>query len=129
MIERRKEPRQKSLLGGKVIFGRRQSVMDCVVSNISPHGALVVFPQVSLTPSEFMLHIPHRDETYSAKLIWRRQDRAGVSLSENERSRCRSTTPSASARLRWKTAGSGSRSTPEAGRARSSHFHNRHCRT
>lgn len=84
MTERRKEPRQKSLLGGKVIFNRRQSVMDCVVKNISPHGALVVFPRVSLTPSEFMLHIPHRDETYSAKLIWRRHDRAGVSLSENE---------------------------------------------
>jgi PilZ domain len=84
MIERRKEPRQKSLLGGKVVFNRRHSVMDCVVKNISPHGALVVFPQVSLTPSEFMLHIPHRDETYSAKLIWRHHDRAGVILSENE---------------------------------------------
>ena len=82
MIERRKEPRQKSLLGGKAVFSRRRCIMDCLVRNISPHGALVVFPHTSLTPSEFMLHIPHRDETYSAKLIWRHHDRAGVILSE-----------------------------------------------
>ncbi len=82
--ERRKEPRQKSLLGGKVIFGRRNSVMDCIVRNIGPHGALVVFPHTSLTPSEFTLHIPYREETYSAKLVWRKHDRAGVKLSETE---------------------------------------------
>ncbi len=84
MIERRKEPRLKSLLGAKVIFGRRQSVMDCIVRNIGAHGALVVFAHTSLAPSEFTLHIPHRGETYSAKLIWRRHDRAGVRLSDME---------------------------------------------
>ncbi len=84
VAERRKEPRRKSLLGGKVIFGRRQSVMDCIVRNIGPHGALVVFAHTSLTPSEFTLHIPHREETYTAKLMWRKHDRAGVRLSETE---------------------------------------------
>ena len=82
--ERRKEQRRKSLLGGKVIFGRRQSVMDCVVKNIAPHGALVVFPHTALTPSEFTLYIPHREETFTAKLKWRKSDRAGVTLSETE---------------------------------------------
>jgi PilZ domain len=84
MVERRREPRIRSLLGGKAVFNRRHSVMDCLVRNIAPHGALVVFPHTSLTPSEFTLHIPHRNETYSAKLVWRRHDRAGVSLSETE---------------------------------------------
>ncbi len=84
VVDRRKEPRQKSILGGKVIFGRRNSVMDCIVRNIAPHGALIVFPHTSLTPSEFTLHIPYREETYTAKLIWRRHDRAGVRLSETE---------------------------------------------
>ena len=63
MIERRKEPRLKSLLGGRISFSRRQSTMDCMVRNIAPHGALVVFPHTSLTPTEFTLHIPHRGET------------------------------------------------------------------
>lgn len=81
-VERRKEQRHKSLLGGKVVFGRLQSVMDCTVRNVAPHGALVVFAHTALTPSEFLLHIPCKDETYSAKLIWRRHDRAGVRLTD-----------------------------------------------
>jgi hypothetical protein len=85
MIERRKETRLKSLLGGRIGFSRRQSTMDCTVRNISPHGALVVFPHTSLTPTEFTLHIPHRGETHSAKVAWRHHDRAGVTLSNVER--------------------------------------------
>ena len=85
MIERRKEPRLKSLLGGRISFSRRQSTMDCIVRNIGPHGALVVFPHTSLTPTEFTLHIPHRGEAHSAKVIWRRHDRAGVTLSDTEK--------------------------------------------
>ena len=85
MTERRKEPRLKSLLGGRISFGRRQSSMDCIVRNIGPHGALVVFPHTSLTPTEFTLHIPHRGEAHSAKVMWRRHDRAGVTLSNMEK--------------------------------------------
>ena len=85
MIERRKEQRRKSLLGGRISFSRRQSTMDCMVRNVSAHGALVVFPQASLTPGEFTLHIPHRGEVHSAKVIWRRHDRAGVTLSHMQK--------------------------------------------
>lgn len=85
MTERRKEQRLRSLLGGRVSFGRRQSTMDCIVRNVAPHGALVVFPYTSLTPSEFTLHIPSRGEAHSAKVIWRRHDRAGIALSDMER--------------------------------------------
>jgi hypothetical protein len=84
MIERRSEPRLRSLLGGHISFNRRQSAMDCQVRNIASHGALVVFPHSSLTPTEFTLHIPHRGETRTAKVIWRKHDRAGVTLSEVE---------------------------------------------
>lgn len=85
MTERRKEKRLKSLLGGRISFGRRQSTMDCLVRNFAPHGALVVFPHTSLTPSEFTLHIPCKGEAHSAKVIWRRADRAGVTLSNMEK--------------------------------------------
>ena len=85
MIERRKEQRLKSLLGGRISFSRRQSTMDCTVRNVSAHGALVVFPHTSLTPTEFSLHIPHRGETHSAKVAWRHHDRAGVTLSSMEK--------------------------------------------
>jgi len=85
MVERRREQRLKSLLGGRISFSRRQSTMDCIVRNVSSHGALVVFPHTSLTPGEFTLHLPSRGEAHSAKVMWRRHDRAGVALSNMEK--------------------------------------------
>lgn len=82
MVERRKEQRLRSLLGGEIRFTRPDSRMDCVVRNIAPHGALVVFPQTSVTPREFLLTIPHRGETHVATVVWRRHDRAGVTLTD-----------------------------------------------
>ena len=85
MIERRSEPRLRSLLAGHISFNGRQCAMDCQVRNIGAHGALVVFPHTSLTPTEFTLNIPHRGETYAAKVVWRKHDRAGVRLSGLEK--------------------------------------------
>jgi hypothetical protein len=85
MIERRREPRLRSLLGGRIAFRRLQSSMDCMVRNIAPHGALLVFPHTAVTPTEFSLQVPHRGETHSAKVIWRQHDRAGVQLSDMEK--------------------------------------------
>ena len=84
MEERRRETRLRSLLGGRISFRRLQSTMDCVVRNIAPHGAMVVFPHTAVTPVEFDLEIPHRGEAYSAKVIWRKHDRAGLALSDME---------------------------------------------
>jgi hypothetical protein len=84
MIERRSEPRLRSLLGASISFGNRRRTIDCVVRNIASAGAMVVFPWTTVTPKEFTLHIPGREETRSASVIWRRDDRAGVALSEME---------------------------------------------
>jgi hypothetical protein len=85
MIERRSEPRRRSLLGATVVYGRRQCAMDCIVRNISPHGALVVFPNSAVIPSELELHIPHREQTFAARVVWRGHDRAGLALSDTPR--------------------------------------------
>ena len=84
MEDRRREPRRRSLLGGCIGFHRRQSTMDCVVRNISKHGALIVFPHAAITPGELTLRIPHRGELHAAKIVWRKGDRAGLALSSAE---------------------------------------------
>src|SRR5688500_6147504 len=84
MIERRSEPRQRSILGATVVYGRRHCAMDCVVRNISAHGALVVFPHSAITPRQLAIHIPHREQTFSAEVVWRKHDRAGLKLSPAE---------------------------------------------
>jgi hypothetical protein len=84
MVERRSEQRRRSLLGARIAFGKRHCTMDCIVRNVSANGALVVFPHSAITPREFALHIPQRDQMLSAKVVWRRHDRAGVALSPME---------------------------------------------
>ncbi len=84
MVERRREPRCRSILGATIAFARRHCAMDCVVRNISERGAMIVFPHSAVTPREFSLRIPHRDETHSAKVVWRRHDRVGLALSPME---------------------------------------------
>jgi hypothetical protein len=84
MNERRREPRQRSLLGATISFGRRQCAMDCVVRNISAGGAMLAFAHSAITPRQFSLTLPRREETYSARVIWRRHDRLGVALSPAE---------------------------------------------
>ena len=79
--DHRREPRQRSLLGGSITVPRRRCRMRCVVRDISANGALVVFPHNAITPAEFDLHIPHRRRTHSARVVWREHDRAGVALS------------------------------------------------
>jgi hypothetical protein len=80
MIERRRERRMKSYLGAKLTFNHRQSVIDCLIRNISPTGALVEFPDTTLAPAEFELHVRHRDQSFRGTVIWRKQERAGVAL-------------------------------------------------
>ena len=51
--ERRRGPRQKSLLGGKVIFDNHNCSMDCTVRNLSDDGALIVSTESYRMPREF----------------------------------------------------------------------------
>jgi hypothetical protein len=84
MSERRSVPRFRSLLGARIGFGRRRSTMDCLVRNIGPSGAMIVFPHSAITPTTFSLHILQRGETHNARVVWRRHDRAGLALSATE---------------------------------------------
>jgi hypothetical protein len=78
--ERRKERREKTLIGATVSFNARRSVFDCLIRNISTAGALLEFPDTTLAPTEFELHVRHRDQSFRGTVVWRKQERAGVAL-------------------------------------------------
>lgn len=80
MNERRREPRSRSLLSGIILFNDRNSVLDCVLKNVSAGGALVVLPPESPTPREFDLRVPRRDEERHATVVWRRNGSVGLAL-------------------------------------------------
>jgi hypothetical protein len=84
-LERRKEQRQRTFLGGKLTFNQRRSVLDCLVRNIAPTGAMIEFADTAaIVPDAVDLHIGAHDQSFRAAVVWREHDRAGIALSPFE---------------------------------------------
>lgn len=84
MSERRTASRQKSFLRGTIFFNKRLSSVDCLVRDISPTGARLIFTQAVTTPDHFELHIPQKDETLLADVQWRHGTEIGVAFAGAE---------------------------------------------
>lgn len=84
MIERRQEPRARTLLGGKIVFDDHNRSMDCTLRNLGRHGALAQHSETFRIPPEFDLMIPHREEAHRARVVWRRHDGVGLALAPVE---------------------------------------------
>ncbi len=78
--ERRRERRQIAYLGAEVIYNQQRSAIDCLVRNIAPSGALIVFADRTPLPEELDLHVPQRGRTFHGSVVWRNVDRAGLAL-------------------------------------------------
>jgi hypothetical protein len=72
MGERRVTRRPKSFLRGFVYFDKRRGVMSCLVRDLSDDSARINFSQSVSIPAVINLHIPQRDQTFRAKVTWRR---------------------------------------------------------
>ena len=81
-IERRREPRLRSLLTGTIVFDGNKATLDCVVRSISAYGARVELPDAFRVPEAFNLVVPHHDQVHHARVVWRRGERAGLALSD-----------------------------------------------
>jgi len=79
-FEHRRVPRQRALLGARIIFNQRCSTLDCVVRNMSEMGAMLVVPDTVLLPATFDLEIAQKQRTYHAVVRWRDETRIGVSF-------------------------------------------------
>lgn len=79
-IERRRAPRLRSLLGGRVSFNQRNSTLDCVVRNLSEDGALLVVSDAVALPNAFDLDIARQQRSYIARIRWRHGERVGVAF-------------------------------------------------
>lgn len=78
--ERRRSVRNRTLIGGKVIFNQRQSTLDCTIRNLSEDGALLVFPNSVALPELFELYFPLKRESRMVRSRWRDSERIGVSF-------------------------------------------------
>jgi hypothetical protein len=81
--ERRKTARQKSFLRGAVQFNNRRSVVDCLVRDISPYGARLIFSDAAASiPDMLELHIPQKEMTLRSHIIWRHGKEVGVAFAQ-----------------------------------------------
>ncbi len=79
-VERRKVARQKSFLRGMVHFNNRRNVVDCLIRDISPYGARLIFSDAVTTPDVLDLYIPQKEQTLRIHVIWRHGQEVGVAF-------------------------------------------------
>ena len=81
MLDRRESPRDKVIYGGVVKVDDNGATRDCVVRNISEHGASLEFSNVVRLPKEQMsLTIARKGRSFLAKIIWWRDNFVGVAF-------------------------------------------------
>jgi hypothetical protein len=80
--ERRRAPRQKSLLRGMIYYNNRRNAVDCLIRDISAHGARLIFSDSFTTPDVLDLHIPQKDQTLRVHVIWRSGQECGVAFAQ-----------------------------------------------
>jgi hypothetical protein len=80
MLDRRQGVRNRVLFGGVAGINESGSTMDCVVRNISEHGACVEVDSAAKLPDEMSLGIPRKGRSFLAALIWRHANRVGLAF-------------------------------------------------
>src|SRR3954465_5789330 len=81
-VERRRMARQKSFLRGMIYFNNRRNAVDCLVRDISPYGARLIFSDAVTTPDVLELYIPQKEQTLRVQVIWRHGQEAGVAFAQ-----------------------------------------------
>jgi len=81
-VERRKVVRQKSFLRGMIYFNNRHSALDCLVRDISPYGARLVFSDAVTIPDVLKLYIPQKEQTLRVHVIWRHGEEVGIAFAQ-----------------------------------------------
>lgn len=82
MDERRKDVRDKVLFGGVASTSDNAS-SECIVRNISEHGARVEFKRGTRPPKDkISLTIARTGRSFVAKIIWLRDNIVGVAFAD-----------------------------------------------
>jgi hypothetical protein len=81
-VERRRIARQRSFLRGMIYFNNRRNAVDCLVRDISPYGARLIFSDAVTTPDVLDLYIPQKEQTLRVHVIWRHGQEVGVAFAQ-----------------------------------------------
>jgi hypothetical protein len=81
MQDRRESVRDKVMYGGVAEIGERGTTHECIVRNISDHGAAIEFNDDFQLPKEQLsLRIARKGRSFLAKVVWWRDNFVGVAF-------------------------------------------------
>jgi hypothetical protein len=76
--QRRSVPRHRALKGGRILFNRGSSSIDCTIRDLSADGAKLVVESVLGIPSEFELLLDQGTQSRLCIRRWNSQKTIGV---------------------------------------------------
>jgi hypothetical protein len=76
MQEQRQAHRNRTYLEGLIGFNQQDLPIECVVRNLSQHGAMVQLAPASAIPKNVNIRI--KGKSYAAQIVWRQHGRAGL---------------------------------------------------
>ena len=79
-MDKRREPRTRTLKTAHIVFNDGGSVIDCVVRNLSSQGALLLLPSLLGVPETFELLIDSDGSLRAAHTIWKGHGKIGVAF-------------------------------------------------
>jgi hypothetical protein len=81
MQDRRESVRNKVMYGGVAEIGERGTTRECIVRNISEHGATIEFDNdVQLPKEQLSLRVARKGRSFLAKVVWWRDNFVGVAF-------------------------------------------------
>jgi hypothetical protein len=81
--ERRRSPRKSCTLGGRLFYGLAGLSIDCIIRDISDHGARVAVPSAAWkAPKEIHLLSLREGKVYSGIVVWNRGRYLGLNFSK-----------------------------------------------
>lgn len=78
MGERRRSERQRSFLKGRISFNNGRSTLDCLVQDLSEHGARLKVSGAFVLPKLVELYMPSKNTRIKGKIAWRTSDEIGL---------------------------------------------------
>jgi hypothetical protein len=83
--EERKTPRERTFLPARVAFGDGGALStQCMVTHLSSGGARLNIPASISLPDRFDVEIPQRGLHSRARLVWRKDDQAGIEFEPSD---------------------------------------------
>ena len=78
IVEARRTPRKRVILGGKVIYNEGQYTTDCRIRDISEAGARIVLAPGLVIPTRVVLVDTRNAIAYEAEVVWMKPPDFGI---------------------------------------------------